>query len=736
MAEILIFPKQTVVLDQYSDLGFYTALIDPAPITFTVGESYRVIWNDTEWYCVAQDAGAILEGTVFVGDASLMGLSGNGEPFVIGGTAESPMNIISLNDSEPSTHSVAIYKVTDEEPEQDGIVLKDRKGNDVAYYGIETVTFDTTTEGKQQTFTKGVAVEGLEIVPDFSGGDMAVNAPVGMLVKSAVVKKPDGLAAENIRKGTDVAGVTGDFIGDTETAEVALDMADGDQEITPSVECKVLTRVTVKKPETLVPENIAKDVEIGGVVGTHQGGAGLELYEPEWIDDICFWDYDGTLVMHIPVEQAANLSELPTPPAHDGLTFQGWNYTLEQVQSYTYPIDVGAIYTTDDGTTRIRINITNASYLAVCVSFKQTVAKSVTIDWGDGKTSTSTSTINSALALYHTYASVGEYWIAITVASGTITLGSGIVNGQLVASGSSSNADIYRRYVTDVHVGENAELAKYTFEYMHNLTRLTIPHGIATIPGSCFDRCGAKVIALPSSVSTVESVGCSWAGGMYNNPEDFRAVLSIPESVSTVGSSAFSYSYGWRLCIPKTITTFPSSMISGWRFAKRLFISDDVTDIGQSALQYWTALEKVTLPTALTTFAYMNYLSSLKTITIPPNLATIGSNAFQYAYALEELRIPATVTSVSSGFLGNSGCKRLIVEGALDLSNLQTSSMHSLREIIYLSKTPPSKVNLGSGYHVVYVPDAAYDAYVAAASSTSYVNMIKKHSEYPGELPM
>lgn len=616
------------------------------------------------------------------------------------------------------------------------IVLYNRTGAPVTYPGVDSLTVDTTTEGETTVFTHGQLLEGLKVTPDFSSGDQQVATPDGYVVRNATIIKPSDLVPENVRRGKTVAGIDGDFIGDTEEVTLDLAMADGDQVIVPSADGKVISRVTVKKPETLVPENIAEDVEIGGVVGTYQGGAGLELYEPEWIDDICFWDYDGTLVMHIPVEQAANLSELPTPPAHDGLTFQGWNYTLEQVQSYTYPIDVGAIYTTDDGTTRIRINITNASYLAVCVSFKQTVAKSVTIDWGDGKTSTSTSTINSALALYHTYASVGEYWIAITVASGTITLGSGSVNGQLVASGSSSNADIYRRYVTDVHVGENAELAKYTFEYMYNLTRLTIPHGIATIPGSCFDRCGAKVIALPSSVSTVESVGCSWAGGMYNNPEDFRAVLSIPESVSTVGSSAFSYSYGWRLCIPKTITTFPSSMISSWRFAKRLFISDDVTDIGQSALQYWTALEKVTLPTALTTFAYMNYLSSLKTITIPPNLATIGSNAFQYAYALEELRIPATVTSVSSGFLGNSGCKRLIVEGALDLSNLQTNSMHSLREIIYLSKTPPSKVNLGSGYHVVYVPDAAYDAYVAAASSTSYVNMIKKHSEYPGELPM
>jgi hypothetical protein len=91
------------------------------------------------------------------------------------------------------------------------IILKDRNGNDVTYEGIETVTFDTTTQGKQATFTAGVAVEGLEIVPDFSGGDMAVAAGEGALVKSAIIKTPENLAPENIRNGARVGGVEGAF---------------------------------------------------------------------------------------------------------------------------------------------------------------------------------------------------------------------------------------------------------------------------------------------------------------------------------------------------------------------------------------------------------------------------------------------------------------------------------------------------------------------------------------------
>lgn len=159
------------------------------------------------------------------------------------------------------------------------IVLKDRNGNDVTYEGIETVTFDTTAEGVQATFTEGVAVEDLEIVPDFSGGDMPIAAPEGTLVKSAIIKMPEDLTTENVRKGKEIGGVPGSFIGDTEEITVDLNMANGDQVIVPTADGKVITKVTVKKPENLKPENIPKDENIAGIIGTLvAGGPGKVAY--------------------------------------------------------------------------------------------------------------------------------------------------------------------------------------------------------------------------------------------------------------------------------------------------------------------------------------------------------------------------------------------------------------------------------------------------------------------------
>lgn len=53
---------------------------------------------------------------------------------------------------------------------------------------------------------------------------------------------------------------------------VNLSMASGNQVITPD-DGYALSKVTVTKPDTLIPDNIKKDVNIAGVVGSMSGGS-------------------------------------------------------------------------------------------------------------------------------------------------------------------------------------------------------------------------------------------------------------------------------------------------------------------------------------------------------------------------------------------------------------------------------------------------------------------------------
>lgn len=265
MAGQLVLAETTMEFEYVSAFGAYAHVSNSLPFVFISGHQYTITWDNVEYIRTAFTFEAV-DGSscVAVGNPLAAGESSNGDPFaIVCETSNSYLYFISTEATDAHTVSIVLTE---------GIVLKNRNGDPVAYYGIETVTFDTTTEGKQQTYTKGVAVDGLEIVPDFSGGDMAVIAPDGMLVKSATIKKPDDLAPENIRNGFTVGGISGSFIGDTEEQTVPLAMADGDMVIEPSAPGKVISKVVIQKPETLLPENIAKDVEIAGVVGSFKGG--------------------------------------------------------------------------------------------------------------------------------------------------------------------------------------------------------------------------------------------------------------------------------------------------------------------------------------------------------------------------------------------------------------------------------------------------------------------------------
>ena len=75
-------------------------------------------------------------------------------------------------------------------------------------------------------------------------------------------------------KAQNAGGVgTSSFVDLSELEQIkteALNMASGNQVVTPDSN-KVLTSVTITKPDTLIAGNIKKDVVIGGVTGNYEG---------------------------------------------------------------------------------------------------------------------------------------------------------------------------------------------------------------------------------------------------------------------------------------------------------------------------------------------------------------------------------------------------------------------------------------------------------------------------------
>ena len=88
------------------------------------------------------------------------------------------------------------------------IKLLDGNGQATIYEGIETMSFDTDAEGEKATFTHGTAST-TSVELDFTKGDQVIVPEEGNLLIEVTVKKPVALVPENILKGVNIGGIIG-----------------------------------------------------------------------------------------------------------------------------------------------------------------------------------------------------------------------------------------------------------------------------------------------------------------------------------------------------------------------------------------------------------------------------------------------------------------------------------------------------------------------------------------------
>lgn len=91
--------------------------------------------------------------------------------------------------------------------EAPSINLKDRDYVDHTLEGVSALRVPTA-DGGYQDFVAGEVVE-KTIAPDFSAGDIEVEADAGEFISKVTVQKPENLLPENIVEGVDIAGIIG-----------------------------------------------------------------------------------------------------------------------------------------------------------------------------------------------------------------------------------------------------------------------------------------------------------------------------------------------------------------------------------------------------------------------------------------------------------------------------------------------------------------------------------------------
>ena len=278
--------------------------------------------------------------------------------------------------------------------------------------------------------------------------------------------------------------------------------------------------------------------------------------------DITFYDYDGTIVTSWTLAELETKTALPDYPLHEGLICQGWNWSLADLKTTNRKMNVGAMYITDDGKTRIYIRLKEgrtSPMLGVCPN------GTVTVDWGDGTTPdtlTGTDTSTVQWTPNHAYAAPGEYVIKLTV-DGTMGLNSDSEDESYssilrYSSGSDTRNSVYQNSVQKIELGNGITgIGNQAFRNCRSLASITIPSGVTSIEISAFYYC------------------CPLAS------------ITIPDGVTSIGDSAFSECSSLAsITIPNGVTTIKSSAFANCESLASITIPNGVTSIKTYAFYY------------------------------------------------------------------------------------------------------------------------------------------------------
>lgn len=230
--------------------------------------------------------------------------------------------------------------------------------------------------------------------------------------------------------------------------------------------------------------------------------------------DVNFYDYEGTIVKSYTAAEFANISELPNNPSHEGLTAQGWNWSLADAKAYVAnygKLEVGQMYITDDGKTRIYITLSEGRLSPMLqLDIASGSDSEIDIDWGDGTPHNIFTPTNKSAR--HTYLTAGDYIISITVISGSFKLksSSAAVSSILWDGKNNSNSPdrAYNNSIKKVEIGAGVDtIGASAFKNCHSLSSITIPDSVTIINDNVFYNCySLSSITIPNSVVQIKAI--------------------------------------------------------------------------------------------------------------------------------------------------------------------------------------------------------------------------------------
>lgn len=481
------------------------------------------------------------------------------------------------------------------------------------------------------------------------------------------------------------------------------------------------------------------------------GGGGGEQEEKS----VVFVDHEGVVARYTPTELKA-MTEFPEPKEYEGLTFDCWNWSLEnakQTVDSRGELIIGANYHTTDNKLHLFVKIPETKKTHK-FGFASESGSTITIDFGDGSSEETLSGAGSGTVKYvsHTFEEGGSYVIKIGVSDGN----------NIYLSGNSSNAysyltgSTYAESISSANIIEKIEtpsnviVSKYAFANMSMLNVVSVSstmefgdnygynfYSCTSLGGFVFPKNSTFVppnlfqINCPASfISTNDSIEKIYDYSFYELYNLTNIV--IPDTVEEIGRYAFAKCYSLKkIILPTALAMIGESAFDMCYRLEDIVLQNGITRIDGSVFSQTTSLKNLIIPSTVTSFGSDNlYMCSslnefsinsvfipartctnscLKKLSLGENVVTISQNSFSSCFGLSEVVIPSSVTTIESGAFG---------------------FCYSLHTIKFSRSTPPTIYSTTFSNLprtcVIMVPSGSLSAYTSAqyypsSSTYSYV---------------
>ena len=451
-------------------------------------------------------------------------------------------------------------------------------------------------------------------------------------------------------------------------------------------------------PEGTININESGTVDVKDYEYAYVNIGGGETPEPD--ADVTFYDYDGSVVYTYTKEQFLALTEMPENPSHEGLTAQGWNWPFDKAQEYVEKyryLSVGQMYITDDNSTRIYITIDDEALLSPSLGLY--LNGYVTVDWGDGTTTTvNNNSLNNLKNTKHTYSTTGDYVITIKkFILGTPQFSIGgrsdsytyeYVSYLLNDNGNTSPA--FLSLIKKIEFGSYITTFKdYALTGMNNLESVTLPNTITSL--SQYSLYSVPNIILPTGITLLQNGSCQGITNYYTKIHPQKIVLNY--GLTNITNNSLGARIGKKLTIPPTLTQAGG----GYCFAN----------------------------------------SSFEKIIIPEEMTSIQSNSFQNTKYLDEIIIEKGITTLMGNLFQGSNIKKIIYKGDITSIGQRTfMATFFLEKMYFLNNTSVPTITSGtfyngeiSSYYKIVVPDELYNDWISAQYWSNIASHIIRESD-------